>query len=1092
MSLTGLSCLGVVVIEFPMKSARKNRTSSIHESTVKVETAEKTSTIKSWREKGYSWIDTVVPKRNQRSERKALERICSIWASHIGPQKKYFFRNDGRDRFSSSQYWRGLGATSDEARAMSQINGSPKDFKWFVLAVTSQLVKSNLNVPLVFEGAQEDFREESYGHIFWRKAINRNRGEPSPGEIKDQCAIVIGTDYLEVRNGGYLRDLELCRSPADLVLRSILREFVMKFSWGWIDKFRIESEAVGRAFDVIMSNTCLRERLLDDNNRQVSISLDVAEWELSLNAIGSLSPQLKTQSGYTLTGQIIRLGSSLVYYLHEAVLYRCDNDWIEKPGFVTDQIPQIDHTLLKSKPLLEFVRKNNIKFQNQHLDEVEFKAAQARFTCWLEKVTNDLKNEDHEIFCLRAYALDGEGVEVCVRTGKGWENVARSEDSKTAIYSSSSLTQLDQQLQALPGNLQFDKNRQLFWTGIDENFEEMFTAWYEKKPEGIEIEVKGELASLADGSNKVQLNFDFRSTGIDWFDVALCADKSELAFSPTEILSLLSASRQTTLRKRVNGKGWVELDAVEVQAVQKQAVELGVTLPEVLNSQGKVHALNVARNTNSTISGLGSDTIKKAQKRVKAILKGKKTSNPKGFRAELRTYQQEGFNFLSFLSESNLGGILADDMGLGKTVQTIAWLSSLRNKAKYRSSFKALIVCPKSVIDVWLHEIGKFAPSLARLIVTDIAAVKDTEGNFIGIFGYTRARLNTEVLTAVRWNAVVLDEAQAIKNPDSLVAQAVFNLKCDHRLALTGTPVENRLLDLWSIMNFAQPGMLGPIENFKKTGITDEIEAATYLRAKVRPFMLRRTKAQVLPDLPSCIQEDILCEMSQKQALLYRAELKKAQRLLVLLKKGGREGAKAKFLMLTILTRLRQIACHPGLVDESLRKKPSSKVAAALDILTPVIESGNSVVIFSQFLGMLRFVETEIRKLGIKSYTLTGATENRGNLVSRFTVDNSPSVFLISLKAGGSGLNLTKASHVVLLDPWWNPAVEQQAIDRLHRIGQKQSVNAYRILAKNTVEERVRQLQKLKSELFKAVVDEGTFSAALTTSDFEVLLGVRS
>jgi len=256
--------------------------------------------------------------------------------------------------------------------------------------------------------------------------------------------------------------------------------------------------------------------------------------------------------------------------------------------------------------------------------------------------------------------------------------------------------------------------------------------------------------------------------------------------------------------------------------------------------------------------------------------------------------------------------------------------------------------------------------------------------------------------------------------------------------------------------------------------------------------MLRRTKAQVLPELPACIQEDILCEMSQKQALLYRAELKKAQRLLVLLKKGGREGAKARFLMLTILTRLRQIACHPGLVDESLRKKPSSKVAAALDILTPVIESGNSVVIFSQFLGMLRFVEAETKKLGIKSYILTGATENRGNLVTRFTVDDTPSVFLISLTAGGPGLNLTKASHVILLDPWWNPAVEQQAIDRLHRIGQKQSVNAYRILAKNTVEERVRQLQLLNSELFKAVVDEGTFSAALTTSDFEILLGVTS
>jgi len=478
-----------------------------------------------------------------------------------------------------------------------------------------------------------------------------------------------------------------------------------------------------------------------------------------------------------------------------------------------------------------------------------------------------------------------------------------------------------------------------------------------------------------------------------------------------------------------------------------------------------------------------------AQGRVDKIFKSKEVSPPRGFHAELRSYQHEGFKFLSFLSDSNLGGILADDMGLGKNVQTIAWLASLKGKTKYRSSFKALILCPKSVIDVWLHEIGRFAPALARLLITDVEAVYSVEGSFIGVFGYTRARLNQEVLKAVQWSAVILDEAQAIKNPESLVAQAIFELESDHRLALTGTPVENRLLDLWSIMNFAQPGALGPVNNFQKNGLGDEIEAATYVRARIRPFILRRTKAQVLPDLPACTQEDILCEMSQKQTLLYRAELKRAQRLVVLLKKGGKDGAKARFQILVILTRLRQIACHPGLVDDSFIRKPSSKIAAALDILAPVIESGNSVVIFSQFLGMLRFMETELDKLNIKSYILTGATEQRGNLVRKFTHNEEPSVFLISLKAGGSGLNLTKASHVVLLDPWWNPAVEQQAIDRLHRIGQRQGVNAYRILAKNTVEERVRQLQLQKAALFKAVVDDGTFSAALTASDFEILLG---
>lgn len=1043
-----------------------------------------TAELAQWREQAGKWIDTIVPGRNRRLQHKTLARICEVWSKHCKLKKKH----PSRGLSAYPTYWHDLGASHMEAYAMSRVRSNPLDIRSFISEVTAELIKVDGTVPLVFQGALGDFRDNSLDQLFWRRAVAREDTKEAPNNHKNQYSIVIGTDCLELRNVRYLRDIHLCRSPQEMILRGILREFFDDFPWSMNEEYRLHKSDMNRAFDLIMSNELLRQKLTDVEKRQITISSEQVEWDFSLKSNGAMSPHLKTQSGDSLSGQIARLGTDPVFYLHETTLYRCNNDWIVDSGFATDNIPEIDQSLLNSKKLLKFVRKNDLKFEGRHLDEIEFRAANARFTCWLEKTSNGQQQNDHERLCLRAYALNEEGAEVCVRTDKGWQNVIRSEDQITAIYTSSSLTELDQQLHALPGSLQYESTRQLFWTPIDESFQEMFIQWYEGKPDGIEINVEGELTSLANRNNKVQLSFDFRSSGIDWFDVALCTDKNDLAFSPTEILSLLSASRQTTLRKRISGKGWVELDSDEVQAAHKQAVELGMTLPEVLNSEGKVHVLNLASKADS-IRGLSTKTIRMAQGRVDKIFKNKDISPPRGFHAELRSYQQEGFKFLSFLSESNLGGILADDMGLGKTVQTIAWLASLKGKTKYRSSFRALILCPKSVIDVWLHEIARFAPALARLLITDIEAVESVEGSFIGIFGYTRARLNQEVLQAIKWSAVILDEAQAIKNPESLVAQAIFELESDHRLALTGTPVENRLLDLWSIMNFAQPGALGPVNNFQKKGLGDEIEAATYVRAKIRPFMLRRTKAQVLPDLPACVQEDILCEMNQKQTLLYRAELKRAQRLLVLLKKGGKDGAKARFQILVILTRLRQIACHPGLVDDSFARKPSSKVTAALDILTPVIESGNSVVVFSQFLGMLRFMENEIDKLNIKSYMLTGATERRGDLVKKFTHNEEPSVFLISLKAGGSGLNLTKASHVVLLDPWWNPAVEQQAIDRLHRIGQRQGVNAYRILAKNTVEERVRQLQLQKAELFKAVVDEGTFSTALTASDFEVLLG---
>jgi len=424
----------------------------------------------------------------------------------------------------------------------------------------------------------------------------------------------------------------------------------------------------------------------------------------------------------------------------------------------------------------------------------------------------------------------------------------------------------------------------------------------------------------------------------------------------------------------------------------------------------------------------------------------------------------------------------------------LTWLTWLHESAPKKDRKPTLVICPASVLHNWRREAEKFVPHLKVLVLQSGSARhnlrKQIPENDIVVTNYAILRRDPDELGKCEFRALVLDEAQFIKNPTAQVTVAVKEIEAEQRLALTGTPLENRLLDLWSIVDFIQPGYLGSQTSFNETyeskGEGPEWEAGTMRRrlsAKLRPLMLRRLKRQVAQDLPERIEERRDCELDEEQRKLYLAELRRSrdQVMKTLQEKGV---AKSKMHVLAALTRLRQICCHPRLVGN---ESASGKTETLFELLEPVIASGNKVLLFSQFVEMLRILEGVCKERGIRTHILTGETKSRQEVVNAFQADTEPCVFLLSLRAAGTGLNLTTASYVVLYDPWWNPAVEAQAIDRSHRIGQTRTVNAYRLIAPGTVEEKIWELQQRKSQTIQDVLGEEGFATNLTKDDLEYL-----
>jgi superfamily II DNA or RNA helicase len=448
---------------------------------------------------------------------------------------------------------------------------------------------------------------------------------------------------------------------------------------------------------------------------------------------------------------------------------------------------------------------------------------------------------------------------------------------------------------------------------------------------------------------------------------------------------------------------------------------------------------------------------------------------PDDFCGQLRHYQQEGVNWLSCLRDAGLGAILADDMGLGKTVQA---LCALRGRT--------LVVCPTSVLPSWAEQIARFRPGLSRCIYhgpdRELCATAD-----VTLTTYALLRIDSVHLSAVEWDTIILDEAQSIKNPQSQVTRAANKLRGRFRLALSGTPVENRLDELWSQSHFANPGLLGSQRDFQRRYARpiarDEAGAAKRLRDRIRPFILRRLKEQVEPELPPRTDAIIYCELDEAERTLYDA-IRAATReeIVSKLRQGG-----SVMAALEALLRLRQACCHRGLLPGQ-HADSSSKVRELVDSVEQVVANGHKALVFSQWTSLLDLVEPPLRATGIDFTRLDGSTRDRGAVVNQFQSEGGPPVMLISLKAGGTGLTLTAADHVFMLDPWWNPAVEDQAADRTHRIGQTRPVMVYRLVTADTVESRILALQEQKRALADAALGDASGAAGLTRDDLLSLL----
>ncbi len=574
-------------------------------------------------------------------------------------------------------------------------------------------------------------------------------------------------------------------------------------------------------------------------------------------------------------------------------------------------------------------------------------------------------------------------------------------------------------------------------------------------------------------------------TSTDYIDVDVTVHFGDQSIKvPQLVQAMTEGNRMIVLNQGVVGvlpSDWIEKNAAWMEL-------------------GQVHEgkLRLRRNQSSMVDALLEENIRsrldqsfRAEKTRLAEFEGVEEMSPsEDFVGDLRPYQEFGLGWLRFLDGMAWGGCLADDMGLGKTVQALAHLQLLKGEGRKGTT---LVVTPKSLVFNWARETQKFTPDLrfGSYIGPKRGQLLENLQDYDILFStYGTVRRDVEVLSRQNFLYIILDEAQAIKNVESQNAKAVRILNGERRLILSGTPVENHLGELWSLFDFLNPGMLGSYSAFKKRfggELGVDSGGLKFLRRTLRPFILRRKKEEVAPDLPRRTEETILCQMESDQKKIYN-QLKERCRNSVLAQVKAKGMARSKLHILEALLRLRQAACHPALLDEEHAEKASGKMTALVNMLEQVEAEGHKALIFSQFTSLLGIVRKSFDKLGTNYEYLDGKTRNRGEKVDRFQEDEDCRFFLISLKAGGVGLNLTAADYVFILDPWWNPAVEAQAIDRAHRIGQDKKVFAYRFVSEGTIEERISDLQESKRKLADAiVVADENIMRDMTKNDLEVL-----
>lgn len=584
---------------------------------------------------------------------------------------------------------------------------------------------------------------------------------------------------------------------------------------------------------------------------------------------------------------------------------------------------------------------------------------------------------------------------------------------------------------------------------------------------------------------KAVIELDVKES-IDWFDI-----HAKIFFGEYEIS--FKELRKLILKKKVefklpNGEiaiipeAWLvkfgDLFALsetrgknEKPVLKKHHITLLKELQE--NNLAKVHMSEKLRNLD-TFTGI------------------KEYPLPENFQGILRRYQKAGYNWLSFLNEFRLGGCLADDMGLGKTVQTLALLQAEKERGESGTS---LLIMPTSLVYNWEMEAAKFTPDLKILSYTGTHRNKDVSrfSNYdLILTSYGITRLDIDQLQNFFFNYIILDESQVIKNPTSNIAKSVMKLKSRHRLTLTGTPLENTTLDIWSQMTFINPGLLGGQTFFKNEYLTpiekkgDEFKTKK-LNAIIKPFILRRLKSQVATDLPEKVENIHYTDMTPEQEEKYEeAKSYYRHKILDLIEKEGINSS--RFTILEGLTKLRQLSNHPRMVDINY-KGDSGKINDVFHMIDNAIQEGHKLLIFSQFVKHLEIVKEQLQKNKVPFAYMDGSSTDRKDQVAMFNHDKKVKIFLISIKAGGLGLNLTEADYVFILDPWWNPAVEAQAVDRAHRIGQKKKVFTYKFITRNSVEEKILTLQKHKLKLSENLIStEESVIKTLTREEIEMLM----
>ena len=599
--------------------------------------------------------------------------------------------------------------------------------------------------------------------------------------------------------------------------------------------------------------------------------------------------------------------------------------------------------------------------------------------------------------------------------------------------------------------------------------------------DGWNVEASGKPLRRA-GSVRVEVR-----SGVDWFDLEGAADFDGQSVKLPQLLKAVRRGERTVAL----GDGTVGLLPEKWLERYSRAAAMASSKDGTIRfSHSQVALLDFLLASEET--AVFDDEFIRLREQVRDFAGVRPADPAAGFTGILRNYQREGLGWMEFLRQFGFGGCLADDMGLGKTVQVLALLASRYAGDNGLDHRPSLVVAPRSVVFNWKDEAERFVPGLRVLDYTGPGrrAKRDDFSRYdLIVTTYATVRLDASFLKDYTFDTLILDEAQAIKNAATASAKAARLLKANHRLALSGTPVENHLGELWSVFDVLNPGMLGFGWGVRKRAL--ERDEQRWRSGNVIPcsptFILRRTKSQVAPELPAKVEQTIYCEMKPPQRRLYN-ELRKYYRQSLLRNADDATIKRSKIRVLEALLRLRQAACHPGLIDKERRNEPSAKLDALIPQIVEVIEGGRKALVFSQFTSFLGIVRDRLDEQGITYEYLDGRTRNRAARVARFQSDASCSLFLISLKAGGLGLNLTAAEYVFILDPWWNPAVEAQAIDRTHRIGQIHKVFAYRLIARDTVEDRILELQQTKRSLADAIIgSDNSLISTLGREHLEVL-----